>query len=365
MYTKTEINSIEMNSSKNNDLFEEKERLDTENHRLKEEIQLLKKQLKDFEENYHFDSGEQFLQRLAYLVNSGFYNKIQVQDAMFGVVRVDYTQMVEKNGRKEPYMYFIGYSPSTILDLRKLMNIPSLIGLEDPDTDTIRKVIYQAMEHSKPSLEHDFLEEPVPPEAFGAGFLSTTMAIRDDNNRVIGGFGIATHLDIYGEINILFNKVHKAVMDLLSMQNELLKITYKDQIEKMQSSISTLVQLSQSVTDAVKEIEKISEHTRLLSFNASIESARAGNYGKGFSVVSGEIRKLSEKSRNSVAKIHNLIIHTLGQINNMSDIEDMLSDILLHRSKIEDNQKPLVNNINKLLDQVKVLTNQLQEQKII
>jgi hypothetical protein len=354
-----------MNSSQKDQFLDEKDRLEVENDQLREEIQLLKHQLKDFEENFHFDSGEQFLQRLAHLVNSGIYNRMQVQDGMFGVVRVDYNKMVQKNGRQEPYMYFIGYSPSTILDLRKLMNIPSLIGLEDPDTDTIRKVIYQAMEHSTPSFESDFLEEPVPPEAFGAGFLSTTMAIRDDNNRVIGGFGIATHLDIYAEINNLFKKVHEAFVDLLSMQNELLKITYKDQIEKMKGTISNLLQLSQSVTDAVKEIEKISEHTRLLSFNASIESARAGNYGKGFSVVSGEIRKLSEKSKNSVSKIHNIIMKTLDQITHMNDIEDMLSDILTQKREIEDNQKPLVNSINELLDHVKVLTTQLQEQKII
>ena len=53
---------------------------------------------------------------------------------------------------------------------------------------------------------------------------------------------------------------------------------------------------SKKITEIVKSIADITKRTSLLSLNASIESARAGEYGKGFSVVADEIRMLSEQS---------------------------------------------------------------------
>ena len=43
--------------------------------------------------------------------------------------------------------------------------------------------------------------------------------------------------------------------------------------------------------NSLKEIENQSQNIRILSFNSSIEAARAGNAGKGFHIISQEIRK--------------------------------------------------------------------------
>lgn len=64
---------------------------------------------------------------------------------------------------------------------------------------------------------------------------------------------------------------------------------------------------AKSVTDIVETVENIAEQTNLLALNASIEASRAGEYGRGFTVVAMEIRKLAEGSKEAVHNINNIL----------------------------------------------------------
>ncbi|MHB8128507.1 MAG: methyl-accepting chemotaxis protein [Mobilitalea sp.] len=71
--------------------------------------------------------------------------------------------------------------------------------------------------------------------------------------------------------------------------------------------IEELEDESRAITEIIGVINDIAEQTNLLSLNASIEAARAGDAGRGFSVVADEIRKLSIKSVNSASEIEKII----------------------------------------------------------
>ena len=71
--------------------------------------------------------------------------------------------------------------------------------------------------------------------------------------------------------------------------------------------IARLSEQSQQIVSIAKVITGISTQTNILAINASIEASRAGAAGQGFSVVAGEIKSLSEKTKTAAAEIGSII----------------------------------------------------------
>lgn len=80
-----------------------------------------------------------------------------------------------------------------------------------------------------------------------------------------------------------------------------------NKFEALISMISQMQEQLDAITTITNLIEGISNKTNLLSLNASIESARAGEAGRGFSVVAGEIGKLAQESNHSTKEIREMI----------------------------------------------------------
>lgn len=69
-----------------------------------------------------------------------------------------------------------------------------------------------------------------------------------------------------------------------------------------------------NINKAVEIIKELAEQTNLLSLNASIEAARAGEAGKGFAVVAEEIRNLAEESAGSAQEIEGIVKELTGNV---------------------------------------------------
>lgn len=110
-------------------------------------------------------------------------------------------------------------------------------------------------------------------------------------------------------LNKTSNQVTNAVKEGLNEVDRLLLITddNRSAVDNICELIKQIGESSQQIGEATKAISDISAQTNLLALNASIEAARAGKAGKGFTVVADEVRKLADQSASSTKHIDNII----------------------------------------------------------
>ncbi len=120
------------------------------------------------------------------------------------------------------------------------------------------------------------------------------------------------------------NDESSVIIGELSLSND--KTT--EAIRKIGEQVHTTNDSVQAIRKAVDLITSIASETNLLSLNASIEAARAGDAGRGFAVVAAEIQKLAENSNNSAVEIGRIIDRLLAESEQTVAIMDEVDAII-------------------------------------
>jgi methyl-accepting chemotaxis protein len=107
---------------------------------------------------------------------------------------------------------------------------------------------------------------------------------------------------------------HRAITDTLGRVTMLVGT-----VERIERHLDQIRQSLQEVSNVSGVIETVAKQTSLLALNAKIEAARAGDLGKGFSVVADEVKALSSQTRASALKIRSTINTLSDQISNLID----------------------------------------------
>lgn len=81
----------------------------------------------------------------------------------------------------------------------------------------------------------------------------------------------------------------------------------RDRMEQIADNIMNLSDQSHAIGQIITTVNDIAEQANLLSVNAAIEAMKAGEYGKGFNVVAGEIKSLSEQSKRATTNVRTIL----------------------------------------------------------
>lgn len=162
--------------------------------------------------------------------------------------------------------------------------------------------------------------------------------------------------DINESVNEIRNQT-VAVQDSSKIMNNKIK-SMQGSSQKMDEGISAISKRIETVNTTVDKvsnivsvIEEISSETNLLSLNASIEAARAGDAGKGFAVVAQEIRVLSDNTNTELENIKQII---------SSLVEECRYCVQASGTIVEDNAKQK-EEIKAVLDEFGSLDEQIQK----
>ncbi|MDO6427922.1 methyl-accepting chemotaxis protein [Thalassotalea sp. 1_MG-2023] len=90
-------------------------------------------------------------------------------------------------------------------------------------------------------------------------------------------------------------------------------------VNKSEDVTNGLISSGNSISKMVETINAIAEQTNLLALNAAIEAARAGDAGRGFSVVADEVRNLAQKASTSADEINQVVAKNQQLVNELSD----------------------------------------------
>lgn len=137
-------------------------------------------------------------------------------------------------------------------------------------------------------------------------------------------------------------------------------------MKEMLRAVDEINQASLNISKIIKLINDISFQTNILSLNAAVEAANAGQHGKGFAVVAGEVRNLAAKSSQAAADTDALIENSIAKARLGADIakkthdalDEIVADILHSAQLIDDIAKASgeqalgVEQINLGIDQV-------------
>lgn len=267
-----------------------------------------------------------------------------IEDVANGNIEADFSVVKESNDE-------IGLIIEKMKELTQ--SLGSIVGKIRNSSDTMSSNSYELNDTSSQTLAaNNEISKAVEDVAEGSTGMAASISKINENLLEMSN----ETKDINESVNEIRNQT-TAVQDSSKIMNDKIK-SMQDSSHKMDEGISSISKRIETVNTTVDKvsnivsvIEEISSETNLLSLNASIEAARAGDAGKGFAVVAQEIRVLSDNTNTELENIKQII---------SSLVEECRYCVQASGTIVEDNAKQK-EEIKAVLDEFGSLDEQIQK----
>ena len=267
-----------------------------------------------------------------------------IEDVANGNIEADFSVVKESNDE-------IGLIIEKMKELTQ--SLGSIVGKIRNSSDTMSSNSYELNDTSSQTLAaNNEISKAVEDVAEGSTGMAASISKINENLLEMSN----ETKDINASVDEIKNQT-VAVQDSSKIMNDKIK-SMQDSSHKMDEGISAISKRIETVNTTVDKvsnivsvIEEISSETNLLSLNASIEAARAGDAGKGFAVVAQEIRVLSDNTNTELENIKQII---------SSLVEECRYCVQASGTIVEDNAKQK-EEIKAVLDEFSSLDEQIQK----
>lgn len=199
------------------------------------------------------------------------------------------------------------------------------------------------------------IRDEVPPEFFGLPFTGLAAPIVH-NRQVIGALAIQLQKQNEKQLRAISDEIVQA----LEQTNErVVSITHHSEGlsnigDRLLAQSTHAMAEVKNTDDVLNFIKRVADQTNLLGLNAAIEAARAGDAGKGFSVVADEIRKLSLETVSSTEKIRQTLTNIQNAVN---EITTSIQDVVV----VGREQAASTGEISVLMDKIEAMSKELNK----
>lgn len=167
----------------------------------------------------------------------------------------------------------------------------------------------------------------VPPHVYGVPFMSYAIPLWEDGE-VVGCLMIAKSIEkikgVKDAISTLSEEIEQVVEVVNAITDEIQVVSENNQ--EIYGMMTKLLEETEKMNGILAVINKLSNSSKMLGLNASIEAARAGQAGKGFAVVASEIERMSNNTTQSAKEIGSMLKGVDDQVNNVSEKSKATSD---------------------------------------